>query len=74
MDLRSGTVTRPTAAMREAGLCADVGGDVFGEDPIVNALQAWLAGDSGFKAGLFLASGKQSNLAALMAHCERGDE
>ena len=43
MDLRSGTVTRPTAAVREAGLCADVG-----EDPIVNALQAWLAGDSGF--------------------------
>ena len=74
VDLRSDTVTRPTAAMREAGLRADVGDDVFGEDPSVNALQARLAGDLGFEAGLFLASGTQSNLAALMAHCERGDE
>jgi len=51
-----------------------VGDDVFGEDPSVNALQVRLAGDLGFEAGLFLASGTQSNLAALMAHCERGDE
>lgn len=74
IDLRSDTVTRPTAAMREAGLRAEVGDDVFGEDPGVNALQDRLAGDLGFEAGLFLPSGTQSNLLALMAHCERGDE
>jgi threonine aldolase len=74
IDLRSDTVTRPTAAMREAGLHAEVGDDVFGDDPSVNALQDRLAGDLGFEAGLFLPSGTQSNLLALMAHCERGDE
>jgi threonine aldolase len=74
VDLRSDTVTRPTAAMREAGMRADVGDDVFGDDPSVNALQDRLASDLGFEAGLFLPSGTQSNLAALMAHCERGDE
>ena len=74
VDLRSDTVTRPTAAMREAGLRADVGDDVFGDDPTVNALQARLAADLGFDAGLFVPSGTQSNLLALMAHCERGDE
>ncbi|MBW8366678.1 MAG: low-specificity L-threonine aldolase [Arenimonas sp.] len=74
VDLRSDTVTRPTAAMREAGLRAEVGDDVMGDDPSVNALQARLAADLGFEAGLFLPSGTQSNLAALMAHCERGDE
>ena len=74
VDLRSDTVTRPTAAMREAGLRAEVGDDVFGDDPSVNALQERLAADLGFEAGLFLPSGTQSNLAALMAHCERGDE
>ena len=74
VDLRSDTVTRPTAAMREAGLHAEVGDDVFGDDPSVNALQSRLASDLGFQAGLFLPSGTQSNLAALMAHCERGDE
>ena len=74
IDLRSDTVTRPTAAMREAGLSADVGDDVFGDDPTVNALQARLAADLGFAAGLFVPSGTQSNQLALMAHCERGDE
>lgn len=74
IDLRSDTVTRPTAAMREAMLRAEVGDDVYGEDPTVNALQARIAADLGFEAALFLPSGTQSNLCALLAHCERGDE
>ncbi len=74
VDLRSDTVTAPTDAMREAGLRAAVGDDVYGEDPTVNALQARLADELGFAAGLFVPSGTQSNLLALMAHCERGDE
>lgn len=74
LDLRSDTVTQPTAAMREAGLRAPVGDDVFGDDPSVNALQSRLADELGFEAGLFVPSGTQSNLLGLMAHCERGDE
>jgi threonine aldolase len=74
IDLRSDTVTHPTAAMRAAMLDAQVGDDVYGDDPTVNALQARLADDLGFEAGLFLPSGTQSNLVALMAHCARGDE
>ncbi|RZA21151.1 MAG: low-specificity L-threonine aldolase [Lysobacteraceae bacterium] len=74
VDLRSDTVTRPTAAMRAAMLDARVGDDVYGEDPTVDALQQRLAGDLGFDAGLFVPSGTQSNLLALLAHCERGDE
>jgi threonine aldolase len=74
IDLRSDTVTQPTAAMRAAMLEADVGDDVYGEDPTVNALQQRLADDLGFDAGLFVPSGTQSNLLALLAHCERGDE
>ncbi len=74
IDLRSDTITRPTQAMREAGLAAPVGDDVFGDDPTVNALQERLAAELGFERGLFVASGTQSNLLALMAHCERGDE
>ena len=74
VDLRSDTVTRPTAAMREAMVAAEVGDDVYGEDPTVNALQGRLADDLGFEAGLFVSSGTQSNLLALLAHCERGDE
>jgi threonine aldolase len=74
IDLRSDTVTRPTAAMRAAMLAADVGDDVYGDDPTVNALQVKLADLLGFEAGLFVPSGTQSNLLALMAHCERGDE
>jgi|JI7StandDraft_1071085.scaffolds.fasta_scaffold16969_3 threonine aldolase len=73
-DFRSDTVTRPTAAMREAMARAEVGDDVYGDDPTVNALQDRLAADLGFDAGLFVASGTQSNLIALMAHCQRGDE
>jgi threonine aldolase len=74
IDLRSDTVTRPTAAMREAMLRAPVGDDVFGDDPTVNALQDRIAADLGFEAALFMPTGTQSNLCALMAHCERGDE
>lgn len=74
VDLRSDTVTRPTRAMREAMLDAEVGDDVYGEDPTVNALQRRLATELGFEAGLFVPTGTQSNLLALMAHCERGDE
>lgn len=74
VDLRSDTVTRPTDAMRAAMLAADVGDDVYGEDSTVNALQERIAGDLGFAAALFLASGTQANLVALLSHCERGDE
>ena len=74
VDLRTDTVTRPSEAMREAALAAPVGDDVMGEDPTVNALQERLSAALGFEAGLFVASGTQSNLLALMAHCERGDE
>ncbi|SFS07308.1 L-threonine aldolase [Dyella sp. OK004] len=74
VDLRSDTVTKPTSAMRAAMVAADVGDDVYGEDPTVNALQARLAADLGFEAGLFVPTGTQSNLLALMSHCERGDE
>ncbi len=74
IDLRSDTVTCPTPAMREAMACAPVGDDVYGEDPTVNALQARLADELGFEAALFVPSGTQSNLLALLAHCERGDE
>jgi threonine aldolase len=74
IDLRSDTVTRPTAAMRAAMASAEVGDDVFGDDPTVNALQEKVADMVGMEAGLFLPSGTQSNLCALMAHCARGDE
>lgn len=74
IDLRSDTVTRPTAAMRAAMAAAEVGDDVYGDDPTVNRLQAVLAERLGFEAGLFCPSGTQSNLIALMTHCARGDE
>jgi threonine aldolase len=74
VDLRSDTVTRPTAAMRAIMAAAEVGDDVYGEDPTVNRLQAVLAERLGFEAGLFCPSGTQSNLIALMTHCARGDE
>jgi threonine aldolase len=74
VDLRSDTVTRPTAAMREAMLAAPVGDDVFDDDPTVNALQARIAAMLGKEAALFMPSGTQSNLCGLMAHCGRGDE
>lgn len=74
VDLRSDTVTRPTAAMREAIARAEVGDDVFGDDPTVLALQARMAALTGMEAALFMPSGTQSNLCAMLAHCERGDE
>jgi threonine aldolase len=74
IDLRSDTVTRPSAGMRRAMAEAEVGDDVFGDDPTVNRLQAQLAERLGYEAGLFMASGTQGNLSALMAHCARGDE
>ncbi len=74
IDLRSDTVTRPTPAMRAAMAAAEVGDDVFGDDPSVNALQARIAALLGKEAALFMPSGTQSNLCALMAHCQRGDE
>ena len=74
VDLRSDTVTRPTAAMREAIARAEVGDDVFGDDPTVNALQQRMAQMLGKEAALFMPTGTQSNLCALMSHCQRGDE
>jgi threonine aldolase len=74
IDLRSDTVTRPTAAMWDAMRAAPLGDDVFGDDPTVNALQARIASDLGFEAALFMPTGTQSNLCALMSHCQRGDE
>jgi threonine aldolase len=74
VDLRSDTVTRPTPAMREAMMRAEVGDDVFGDDPTVNALQERIAALLGKEAALFVPSGTQSNLVAIMSHCQRGDE
>lgn len=74
VDLRSDTVTRPTPAMREAVARAEVGDDVFGDDPTVNALQERIAAMLGKEAALFVPTGTQSNLCALLGHCERGDE
>jgi threonine aldolase len=74
IDLRSDTVTRPSAGMLAAMAAAPLGDDVFGDDPTVNALQAEVADMAGKEAGLFFPSGTQSNLAGLMAHCGRGDE
>ena len=74
VDLRSDTVTRPSDAMRQAMAQAQVGDDVFGDDPTVNRLQARAAELLGFERGLLFPSGTQSNLAALMSHCGRGDE
>ncbi len=74
IDLRSDTVTQPTAAMREAMMAAELGDDVYGEDPTVNRLEVWLANELGFEAALFVPTGTMSNLLGLMAHCERGDE
>ena len=74
IDLRSDTVTRPGSAMRAAMMAAPVGDDVFGDDPTVNRLQEVAADRFGMEAGLFFPSGTQSNCAALMAHCQRGEE
>jgi len=74
IDLRSDTVTQPTPAMRAAMAEAPLGDDVFGDDPSVNALQEHVAAMLGFEAALFMPTGTQSNLCALMAHCQRGEE
>lgn len=74
VDLRSDTVTQPTAGMRQAMLAAPLGDDVFGDDPTVNTLQHRIAQMLGFEAALFVPTGTQSNLCALLAHCQRGDE
>jgi threonine aldolase len=74
VDLRSDTVTRPSAGMRKAMHEAELGDDVFGDDPTVNRLQARAAEMFGFEAALLFPTGTQSNLAALMSHCGRGEE
>jgi len=74
IDLRSDTVTQPTAGMLDAMARAATGDDVYGEDPTVNRLEAELAGRLGFAAALFVPTGTMSNLLGLMAHCERGEE
>ncbi|NOY99138.1 MAG: low-specificity L-threonine aldolase [Chloroflexi bacterium] len=74
IDLRSDTVTQPTPEMREAMAKAQVGDDVYGEDPTVNRLQEMAAELLGKEAGLFIPSGTMGNLSAVLAHCGRGDE
>ena len=74
VDLRSDTVTLPNAAMRAAMMAAPLGDDVFGDDPSVNALQEKIAAMLGFEAALFVPTGTQSNLCAVLSHCQRGDE
>lgn len=74
VDLRSDTVTRPTPEMRQAMARAEVGDDVFGDDPTVNRLQALAAERLGKEAALFVPSGTMGNLAAILSHCGRGGE
>ena len=73
-DFRSDTVTQPTPEMRSAMAKAEVGDDVYGEDPTVNLLQMTAAEMLGKEAGLFVPSGTMGNLASILAHCTRGDE
>ncbi len=74
IDFRSDTVTRPSAAMRKVMAEAEVGDDVYGDDPTVNELEGRAAALLGKEAGLFVSSGSQSNLIALLTHCGRGEE
>ncbi|MEK7327494.1 MAG: beta-eliminating lyase-related protein, partial [Chloroflexota bacterium] len=74
IDLRSDTVTPPTPAMRRAMAEAEVGDDVYGEDPTVNKLEALAAEMLGKEAAIFVASGTMANVAAMMCHVQRGDE
>ncbi|MDB5790267.1 MAG: Threonine aldolase [Massilia sp.] len=74
IDLRSDTVTQPSQAMRAAMAAAEVGDDVYADDPTVNRLQDFAADLFGYEAGMFAPSGTQTNLIALMTHCGRGDE
>ena len=73
-DFRSDTVTRPSDAMREAMAKAVVGDDVYGDDPTVNALESKAAELLGKQDGLFVSSGTQGNLIAVLVSCQRGDE
>ncbi len=74
VDFRSDTVTHPTAVMREAMMAAPLGDDVYGDDPAANDLQEFAADLLGHECSLFLPTGTQSNLVALLTHCQRGDE
>ena len=74
IDLRSDTVTKPTPEMREAMAKAEVGDDVYGDDPTVSRLQEMAANMMGKEAALFVPSGTMGNLAGILAHCQRGDE
>ncbi|MFG1175324.1 low-specificity L-threonine aldolase [Erwiniaceae bacterium CAU 1747] len=74
IDLRSDTVTRPSQAMLKAMMAAETGDDVYGDDPTVNLLEAEAAELSGKDAALFLPTGTQANLVALLSHCQRGEE
>ncbi|MBT5702334.1 MAG: aminotransferase class I/II-fold pyridoxal phosphate-dependent enzyme, partial [Gammaproteobacteria bacterium] len=74
IDLRSDTVTQPSAEMRQAMAAAETGDDVYGEDPTVTRLETLAASLTGKEAALFVSSGTQGNLLALLSHCERGDE
>jgi threonine aldolase len=74
IDYRSDTVTKPTAAMKQAMVDAPLGDDVYGEDPTVIALEQQVAAQFGKAAGLFLPSGTQSNFVAMLSHCQRGEE
>ena len=74
IDLRSDTVTRPSPAMYQAMATAEVGDDVFGDDPTVRELEETTADMLGFEAGLYVTSGTQSNFTAVLTHCGRGEE
>lgn len=74
IDLRSDTVTRPSEEMLKRMMAAPTGDDVYGDDPTVNELQEYAAKISGKEAALFLPTGTQANLVALLSHCERGEE
>jgi threonine aldolase len=74
IDLRSDTVTKPTSRMREAMAAAEVGDDVFGEDPTTNKLEELAAKIAGKEAAMFVPSGSMANIASLLTHCKRGDE
>ncbi|MCG7534097.1 low-specificity L-threonine aldolase [Pseudoalteromonas sp. OOF1S-7] len=74
IDFRSDTVTKPCKPMLQAMVEAEVGDDVYGDDPTVNQLEQFAAQRHGFEAAVFVSSGTQANLLAILAHCERGDE
>lgn len=73
LDFRSDTVTKPTEAMRAAMASAEVGDDVYGDDPTVNELQDYAASLTGMEAALYVCSGTMGNLVSVMSHCARGE-